>query len=81
MQGHITIGRIINRLRTDLSNKPNIEKLVVATNNWISEVNSKENLYFGNKILLQYLALDVTADCICEIHCIALDGFDLYTIH
>ena len=30
---------------------------------------------------LQYLALDVTANCICEVHCIALDGFDFNTVH
>ena len=30
---------------------------------------------------LWYLALDVTASCICEIHCLALDGFDLNTVH
>ena len=27
------------------------------------------------------LALDVTANCICELHCFALDGFDLNTVH
>ena len=27
------------------------------------------------------IALDVTANCICEIHCLALDGFDLNTYH
>ena len=30
---------------------------------------------------LDYFALDVTANCICEIHSIALDGFDLNTAH
>ena len=30
---------------------------------------------------LQYLALDVTANCNSEIHFIALDGFDLNTVH
>ena len=25
--------------------------------------------------------LGITADCICEIHCLALDGFKLYTVH
>ena len=30
---------------------------------------------------LLYLALDVTPNCICEIHCIALDGFDLNSVH
>ena len=28
-----------------------------------------------------YLALDVTVNCICEIHCLALEGFDLNTVH
>ena len=27
-----------------------------------------------------YLALDVTANCICEIHCLGLDGFDLKAV-
>ena len=26
-------------------------------------------------------SLDVTADCICSIRRLALDGFDLYTVH
>ena len=30
---------------------------------------------------LYYLALDVTANFICEIQCIALDGFDLNTVY
>ena len=30
---------------------------------------------------LLYLALDVTANCICEINCLALDGFHLNTVH
>ena len=29
---------------------------------------------------LLYLALDITAHCICEIHGLALDGFDLNTV-
>ena len=32
-------------------------------------------------IFLQYLALGVTANCICEIHCLAIDGFDLKPVH
>ena len=28
-------------------------------------------------LILWYLALDVTANCICEILCLALDGFSL----
>ena len=39
----------------------------------------------GEKIkevhFLWYLALDITANCICEIHCLALDGFDLNSVH
>ena len=27
------------------------------------------------------LAMDVTANCICEIHCLALDGFNLNSVH
>ena len=30
---------------------------------------------------LLYLVLEVTADCICEIHCIELDGFDVNAAH
>ena len=33
------------------------------------------------KPFLLYLALDVTTNCIREIHCLALDGFDINTIH
>ena len=32
-------------------------------------------------VFLQYLALDITPNCICEIYCLALDGFDLKTVH
>ena len=27
------------------------------------------------------LTMDVTANCICKIHCLALDGFDRNTVH
>ena len=30
---------------------------------------------------LYYLTQDITADCICKIYCLALDGFDLNTVH
>ena len=30
---------------------------------------------------LKYLALDVTAYCICKIHCLALEWFNLNTVH
>ena len=33
------------------------------------------------KFFLYYLALNATANCICELHCIALDGFDLNSVH
>ena len=33
------------------------------------------------QVSLQYLSLDVTANWIREIHCLALDGFDLNTVH
>ena len=36
---------------------------------------------FPVKYFLQYLALDITATCICETHCLALDAFDLNTVH
>ena len=29
----------------------------------------------------KYLALDATANCICENHSLALDGFDRNTVH
>ena len=36
----------------------------------------------GNmKIFLYYLALAITANCISENNCLALDGFDLKTVH
>ena len=28
-----------------------------------------------------FVALDVSANCICEMHCLALDGFDLNNVH
>ena len=34
-----------------------------------------------SQIFLWYLVLDVTANCICEMHCLALDGFDLNAVH
>ena len=34
-----------------------------------------------HKHFFLYLALDVTASFICEIHCLALDGFNLNTVH
>ena len=35
------------------------------------------------KVFLKYLpvALDVTANCICEIHCLEQNGFDSNTSH
>ena len=30
---------------------------------------------------MQCLVLDITANCLCEIRCKALDGFDLKTVH
>ena len=33
------------------------------------------------EIFMKYLALDVSANCIREIHCLALDGFKLKTVH
>ena len=37
--------------------------------------------YSDKKFFWKYLALDFTANCICEIHCKALDGFNLNTVH
>ena len=34
-----------------------------------------------SRFFLWYSALDVTANCICEIRCLALDGFDLNSVH
>ena len=41
------------------------------------------NNIFGESVsyLFKYIALDVPPNCICEIHCIALDGFNLNTVH
>ena len=36
---------------------------------------------FFEKHFLQYFALDVTANCICEIHWLALNGSDLNAVH
>ena len=33
------------------------------------------------KLFLLYLDLDVTAYWVCEIHCLALDGFELETVY
>ena len=33
------------------------------------------------QIFLQCLGLDVTANCICEIHCLVLNGLDLNSVH
>ena len=40
-----------------------------------------EGLRGLKEVFLLYLALDVTPNCICEIHFLALDGFDLNTVH
>ena len=37
--------------------------------------------YLPNLALFGHLVLDVTANCICEIRCLAIDGFDLNTVH
>ena len=44
-------------------------------------VSVKSRLYNCCTIFLLYLALDVTVNWFCEIHCLALDGFDLNTVH
>ena len=38
-------------------------------------------LNLNREDFLWYLALDVTANWICETHCLALDGFNLNTVH
>ena len=38
-------------------------------------------LNLNREDFLWYLALDVTANCICEAHCLALDEFNLNTVH
>ena len=37
--------------------------------------------HLQTNIYLQYLALDVVSNCICEIHCWALHGFTQNTVH
>ena len=32
--------------------------------------------YYSLDTFLMYFILDVTTNCICEVHCLALDGFD-----
>ena len=39
------------------------------------------NLWREKKTFLLYLALEATTNWICEIHCLALDGFNLKTVH
>ena len=38
-------------------------------------------IYINWCIFLNFLALDVTTNSICEIHCLALDGLDHKTVH
>ena len=45
---------------------------------WELDLVSQEMKHFN---FLQHLTLDVNAKCICEIHYLALDGFDLTTVH
>ena len=42
------------------------------------DINSRD---ISKRDFLVYLALDVTANCICEIRYLALDGFDLNAVH
>ena len=44
-----------------------------------NSIKSSYIFYFCN--FFSYLALNVTANCICEIQCLALDGFNLNTVH
>ena len=39
------------------------------------------SLEYSHLDFSNYLALDVTTNYICEIHCLALHGFDLNTVH
>ena len=41
----------------------------------------ESNMHFKSYFLLLYLAVDATSNCICEIHCLALDGYNLNTVH
>ena len=47
----------------------------------ISDQKNPAENYLMQKTFLLCLALDVTTNCIFEIHCIALDRFDLNTVH
>ena len=65
--------------RTNFKTAGYLEKKFGGCRNW-----TQDHLITSQHILkdfLQYLALDVTANCICEILCLALDGFDLCNVH
>ena len=57
--------------------KPSLLYANRVGNYWSLMVFSVKNLSEESKLFLLYLAPDVTDNCICEIHCIALDGFNL----
>ena len=48
----------------------------MLTRDWQFWLTAEKHILF-----LQFLAPDITAICICEIHCLALGGFDLNTVH
>ena len=42
---------------------------------------TSEMIFLPTDLFSLFLALDVTANCICEIRRLALDGFDINTVH
>ena len=73
----------IQRLRAEASSKRNHRK-TVEQDLAAKEVSLKFLLLaisLPDHHSFFVLALDVTANCICEIHCSAIDGFNLSTVH
>ena len=53
---------------------------IISTSHIIFQLRKTTLTLFQFHVFLWCLALDVTADCICEIHCLALDGLYLNTV-
>ena len=66
--GHAQLGRV-----------DRVDARHVHERSWRLEAGSSRSSQ--NFFVWWYVALDVTAICICEIHCLAIDGFVLNTVH
>ena len=54
---------------------------IISTLHIIFQLRKTTLTLFQFHVFLWFLALDVTAYCICEIHCLAIYGFNLNTVH